>query len=99
MKPSISPGKSWYSYNQLTALMKCSISQIEVRQEGEQRIIPIKSFDTAGLHPVMLKNIKLAGFTVPTPIQQYSIPAVHMGHDLIAIAQTGKSTHGTQLSS
>ncbi|KAF7531783.1 hypothetical protein G7054_g8568 [Neopestalotiopsis clavispora] len=66
-----------------------SISQIEVRQEGEQRIIPIKSFDTAGLHPVMLKNIKLAGFTVPTPIQQYSIPAVHMGHDLIAIAQTG----------
>ncbi|ETS78481.1 hypothetical protein PFICI_10543 [Pestalotiopsis fici W106-1] len=66
-----------------------TITQIEVRQEGEQRIIPIKSFDAAGLHPVMLKNIRMAGFTFPTPIQQYSIPAIHMGHDLIAIAQTG----------
>lgn len=39
----------------------------------------------------MLKNIKLAGFGAPTPIQQFSLPAVHMGHDLIAIAQTGEN--------
>jgi len=47
-------------------------------------------FDDAGLHPIMRENIRLCRYDVPTPIQAYSIPAVLTGHDLIAIAQTGK---------
>lgn len=39
----------------------------------------------------MLENIRLCGYNVPTPIQAYSIPAVLTGHDLIAVAQTGKN--------
>ena len=54
------------------------------------RITPIKSFDTAGLHPVMYENVRLCGYQTPTPIQRYCIPAIKMGHDVIAIAQTGK---------
>lgn len=38
----------------------------------------------------MRENIRLCRYEVPTPIQAYSIPAVLTGHDLIAIAQTGK---------
>ncbi len=38
----------------------------------------------------MLKNVELAGYQVPTPIQKYCLPAIAMGHDVIAIAQTGK---------
>lgn len=38
----------------------------------------------------MLENIKLCCYTVPTPIQAYSIPAVLTNHDLIAVAQTGE---------
>lgn len=38
----------------------------------------------------MRENIRLCRYDVPTPIQAYSIPAVLTGHDLIAIAQTGK---------
>jgi superfamily II DNA/RNA helicase len=38
----------------------------------------------------MLENVKLAGYTVPTPIQQYCMPAVKLGHDIVACAQTGK---------
>lgn len=37
----------------------------------------------------MLNNVKLCGYKKPTPIQQYCIPAIKMGYDLIAVAQTG----------
>lgn len=37
----------------------------------------------------MLKNVQLAGYTVPTPIQKFCLPAIHLGHDVIGIAQTG----------
>jgi len=37
----------------------------------------------------MLENVKLAGYDVPTPIQQYCLPAIFKGHDIVACAQTG----------
>ena len=46
-------------------------------------------FEDAGLHPVMLKNIELCGYKVPTPIQAYCLPSVLKGIDIIGIAQTG----------
>ncbi|KAK2850683.1 hypothetical protein FQN49_005424 [Arthroderma sp. PD_2] len=66
-----------------------NLRQIQVTAETTERPDPIKSFDDAGLHPIMLNNIKLCGYIVPTPVQAYSIPAVMTGHDLIAVAQTG----------
>ncbi|KAH9884852.1 P-loop containing nucleoside triphosphate hydrolase protein [Xylariomycetidae sp. FL2044] len=66
-----------------------NIDVINVSQEGVQRIDPVFQFAHAGLHPAMLRNVELAGYKTPTPIQKYCIPAIKMGHDLIAIAQTG----------
>jgi len=44
----------------------------------------------------MLKNVELAGYKLPTPIQRYCIPAIHKGYDVIGIAQTGEYiTHST----
>jgi superfamily II DNA/RNA helicase len=37
----------------------------------------------------MRENVKLAGYDVPTPIQQYVLPAIFKGHDVVACAQTG----------
>ncbi|KAI1125782.1 P-loop containing nucleoside triphosphate hydrolase protein [Nemania abortiva] len=65
------------------------ITRINVTQEGLQRIQPIASFKDAGLHPAMLRNVEMCGYKTPTPIQQYCIPAIKMGYDLLAIAQTG----------
>ncbi|KAK1758542.1 putative ATP-dependent rna helicase [Echria macrotheca] len=65
------------------------IAEIAVYQEGPVRINPIMTFDAAGLHPVMLRNIELSRYQVPTPIQKYCIPTIKQGKDLIAIAQTG----------
>ena len=49
-------------------------------------------FEDAGLHPVMLKNIELCGYKVPTPIQAYVLPSVFKNIDIIGIAQTGEES-------
>ncbi|KAI9674046.1 MAG: hypothetical protein M1829_003889 [Trizodia sp. TS-e1964] len=66
-----------------------NLKNIEVTQEGVSRIYPIRYFEDAGLHPIMLQNVKLARYNVPTPIQAYCIPAVLEGNDVVASAQTG----------
>ncbi|KAK3311350.1 P-loop containing nucleoside triphosphate hydrolase protein [Chaetomium strumarium] len=65
------------------------IASIELFQEGPARVEPIATFKDAGLHPVMLRNVELAGYELPTPIQRYCLPAIHLGYDVIGIAQTG----------
>ncbi|KAE8390863.1 putative DEAD/DEAH box RNA helicase [Aspergillus alliaceus] len=72
-----------------TGLKIGNLQNIEVIAESRERPQPVKSFDDAGLHPIICDNIKLCCYDVPTPIQAYAIPAVLTGHDLIAIAQTG----------
>lgn len=66
-----------------------SLTSIELFQEGPERVQPIMKFEDAGLHPAMLKNVELSGYVVPTPIQKYCLPAIHLGYDVIGIAQTG----------
>ena len=67
-----------------------AIAELELVQEGPTRVEPIDNFRDAGLHPAMLRNVELAGYDVPTPIQRYCIPSISQGHDVIAIAQTGE---------
>lgn len=69
-----------------------SITNIPVTQEGQTQIRPVWTFEDAGLHPVILENIKLCGYNHPTPVQSYTLPAIKLGHDIIACAQTGKSS-------
>ncbi|KAK3635451.1 hypothetical protein LTR56_014735 [Elasticomyces elasticus] len=62
---------------------------IDAAVEGPKKIDPIKSFDDAGLHPVVLDNVKRCGYAEPTPIQQYVVPAAMSGADVVAVSQTG----------
>lgn len=46
-------------------------------------------FKDLGLVEPILKAVSDAGYTVPTPIQQQSIPVILKGNDLLGCAQTG----------
>ncbi|MEI6705302.1 MAG: DEAD/DEAH box helicase, partial [Deltaproteobacteria bacterium] len=47
------------------------------------------TFAELGLNPAILSAVTACGYTIPTPIQEQSIPLVMAGNDLIATAQTG----------
>ncbi|UNE54769.1 DEAD/DEAH box helicase [Bartonella machadoae] len=52
-------------------------------------IPPLNSFDDLGLSAKVIKAVKSAGYTVPTPIQSGTIPHVLQRKDVLGIAQTG----------
>jgi ATP-dependent RNA helicase RhlE len=47
------------------------------------------TFNTLGLNDTLLQAVSESGYTVPTPIQVQSIPAILSGKDVMAAAQTG----------
>lgn len=62
---------------------------IPVKVSGENAPPAIASFETSGLRPFLLDNVRKSGYTVPTPIQKHSVPIVLAKRDLMACAQTG----------
>lgn len=49
----------------------------------------LMTFDQLGLKPEILKSIRFAGFTTPSPIQEQAIPVVLAGKDMVGQAHTG----------
>ncbi len=47
------------------------------------------TFESIGLHPLILKALTDAGYTQPTPVQQQALPAAIAGRDLLVSSQTG----------
>lgn len=68
-----------------------NLKEYEITVEGSIQINPVKRFEDAGLHPVMLETIKLCNYSKTMPVQAYCIPAILSGKDVMAVAQTGKS--------
>ncbi len=50
---------------------------------------PTITFDDLGLNNDILRAVKFAGFTVPSPIQAAAIPVVLAGRDMVGQAHTG----------
>ena len=62
---------------------------IPVEQSGNDIPEGINTFEDSGLDPLAISNLKLAGYSVPTPVQKHSVAIVNAGRDLMACAQTG----------
>ena len=52
-------------------------------------VAPTTTFDDLGLLPELLRAVKDAGYTHPTPIQAQAIPTILAGKDVMGGAQTG----------
>lgn len=70
--------------------MNSSDSEIKIAEQLIEKMIPpLNSFDDLGLSAKVIKAVKSAGYTVPTPIQSETIPHVLQRKDVLGIAQTG----------
>ncbi|KAK3841964.1 MAG: putative DEAD/DEAH box RNA helicase [Linnemannia gamsii] len=58
-------------------------------KDGPLDLVPIVSFDDAGLDSIVLENVKRMEYTEPTPVQRNAIPILMQNYDLMACAQTG----------
>ncbi|NPA60035.1 MAG: DEAD/DEAH box helicase [Epsilonproteobacteria bacterium] len=60
--------------------------QENAQQQQEENLI---TFDDLGLNKDILRSVKSAGFTVPSPIQAAAIPLILQGRDIVGQAHTG----------
>ena len=67
---------------------------IPVEATGKDVPSSITSFAEAELDALLVENITKASYTVPTPVQKYSISIGSAGRDLMACAQTGSGKTG-----
>lgn len=77
-----------------TGINFSNYDDIPVEASGQGVPEPVIAFTNPPLDEHLLSNIKLASYTVPTPVQKYSIPIVMGGRDLMACAQTGSGKTG-----
>jgi ATP-dependent RNA helicase DeaD len=76
-------------------LQACIISLIkrimmqENAQENSSTEEKTITFDDLGLKQEILRSVKFAGFTTPSPIQEQAIPVVMEGRDMVGQAHTG----------
>ncbi|MES2206444.1 MAG: DEAD/DEAH box helicase [Pseudomonadota bacterium] len=47
------------------------------------------SFETLGLHPLLVQTVAKAGYEIPTPVQKQAIPEAIAGRDLMVSSETG----------
>ncbi|EHY51810.1 ATP-dependent RNA helicase ded1 [Exophiala dermatitidis] len=77
-----------------TGINFANYDDIPVEASGQNVPEPVNAFTNPPLDDHLLSNIKLAGYSNPTPVQKYSIPIVMGGRDLMACAQTGSGKTG-----
>jgi len=67
-----------------------STETVEAEQDVEQDAgLESATFEQLGLSEELMKAVRDAGYTTPTPIQAQAIPLVLKGRDVMGLAQTG----------
>jgi ATP-dependent RNA helicase DDX3X len=77
-----------------TGINFANYDDIPVEASGQDVPEPVTTFTNPPLDDHLISNITLARYSIPTPVQKYSIPIVMGGRDLMACAQTGSGKTG-----
>ncbi len=76
--------------SELIAAIAATKAVNEIRQaQPEITYISTNKFEDFKISPQVLENVKLKGYTTPTPIQDQVIHSIIEGRDVIGIANTG----------
>ncbi|VFR00672.1 unnamed protein product [Cuscuta campestris] len=62
---------------------------VDVAPDSHPAPPPIESFTDMCLHPSIMKDIALHGYTIPTSVQAQTMPVALSGRDLLGCAETG----------
>ena len=65
-----------------------AVNEVKLSQP-EVEYVPTNKFEDFKISPQVLENIKLKGYTTPTPIQDQVMHSIIEGRDVIGIANTG----------
>ena len=83
--PAHSSGIDFASYAEIPVETELPRSMPQLSPET----LPVEHFDGLDCGRVLRRNLRFAGFEVPTPVQAHSIPVALGGIDIISVAQTG----------
>lgn len=76
--------------SELIAAIAATKAVNEIREsQPDVEYIPTNKFEDFKISPLVLENIKLKGYTIPTPIQDRIMHSIIEGRDVIGIANTG----------
>ena len=73
----------------ISFLLQRIMMQENAQNEETKQEEKTMTFDELGLKKELLKSVKFAGFTTPSPIQEQAIPVVIAGKDMVGQAHTG----------
>ena len=83
--PAKTSGIDFASYSEIPVETELPRGMPQLTPEAS----PVERFDELECGRVLRRNLRLAGFEVPTPVQAHSVPVALNGIDIIAVAQTG----------
>ena len=87
--PEESLEENLFSHGVSSGINFSNYKNIDVKVTGDAVPEKIPAFAEAVLSPVLLGNISRSKYSTPTPVQEYAIPIIMSGRDLMACAQTG----------
>ena len=87
--PPTDSEKRLFTQNVKTGIFFHNLETVPVNVKPQTYREKISSFSDLDLGPALNRNVYLSNYSLPTPIQQYSIPAIIEGRDVFSCARNG----------
>ena len=83
------PEEELFTHGVSSGINFSRFENIDINVTGSDAQPKVSSFQSANLHPILLKNVMRSEYQKPTPVQKHALPNIMAGRDIMACAQTG----------